>query len=157
MMASIKEIRRDMKDACHEMRVSNYKVVNGCTLLDLSEEADGNSWIEAMGEDPVHLTEAGLTKLAASVLKISESTDSSFSGGKRDLEEDNDRSFPLIHGRKPWVYGPVASRGGGRGGHGRQDNQRGQRGGQRGGLGRGLPGPQTGGYNSYGRFGGSKR
>ncbi len=150
MMASIKEIRRDMKDACHEMRVSNYKVVNCCTLLDLSEEADGNSWIEAMGEDPVHLTEAGLTKLAASVLKISESTDSSFSGGKRDLEEEDDRSFPLIHGRKPWVYGPVASRGGGRGG-------RGQRGGQRGGLSRGLPGPQTGGYNSYGGFGGSKR
>ncbi|MFN9907536.1 MAG: hypothetical protein ACK56F_15665, partial [bacterium] len=102
-------------------------------------------------------TEAGLMKLAASILKISESTDSSFSGGKRDLEEDDDRSFPLIHGRKPWVYGPVASRGGGRGGRGRQDILRGQRGGQRGRLGRGLPGPQTGGYNSYGGFGGSKR
>ncbi len=158
MMASIKEIRRDMKDACHEMRVSNYKVVNRCTLLDLSEESDSSSWIEAMGTDPVHLTEAGLTKLADSVLKISESTDSSFSGGKRDLEDD-DRSFSLIHGRKPWVYGPVMPRGGGRGGgRGRQDSLRGQRGsGQRGGLGRGLPGPQTGGYNSYGGFGGSKR
>ncbi len=83
-----------MKDACHEMRVSNYKVVNGCTLLDLSEEADGSSWIEAMGEDPVHLTEAGLMKLAASVLKISESTDSSFSGGKAGLRGGRRQVLP---------------------------------------------------------------
>jgi hypothetical protein len=121
MMAGIKEVRRDMKDACHEMIVSNYKVVNDCTLLELSEESDSSSWIESMGTDPVHLTEAGYAKLAASVLKVS-----SLSGGKSDLEEEDDRSFPVIYGRKSWIYGPGTGSATARGGPGRQDSLRGQ-------------------------------
>ncbi len=32
ILDGIKDIRRAVRDACHEWRVTNYKVVNGCTL-----------------------------------------------------------------------------------------------------------------------------
>ncbi len=39
ILEGIKEIRRVLRDSCHEWRLTNYKVVNGCTLLGLQEES----------------------------------------------------------------------------------------------------------------------
>ncbi len=94
------------KDACHEWRVANYKVVNGCTLLGLTEDSDFAAWEAAMGTDPVHLTEGALGRMAGQLFEMAEGGGSMFSGGKRALEDDEDRPSPLIQGRKPWIYGP---------------------------------------------------
>ncbi len=64
MLEGLREIRRELKDACHDWKVANYKVVNGCTLLGLTEESDVPAWEEAMGTDPVHLTDGALGKMA---------------------------------------------------------------------------------------------
>ncbi len=64
LLSGIKEIRRSIRDSCHEWQVSNYKVVNVCTMLDLQEESDYAAWAWAMGEDPVHLTKQAYGKLA---------------------------------------------------------------------------------------------
>jgi hypothetical protein len=133
LLEGLREIRREMKDACHEWKVANYKVVNGCTLLGLTEDSDYASWEAAMGTDPVHLTEGALGRMAGQLFEMAEGSGSMFSGGKRALEDDEDRPSPLIQGRKPWIYGPSQGRGG-RGGRGGQGGQRGGRGGARGGY-----------------------
>ncbi len=122
-----------MKDACHDWKVANCKVVNGCTLLGLTEESDVAAWEAAMGMDPVHMTDGALGKMAGQLCEMAESSDSMFSGGKRALEDDEDRPSPVTHGRKPWVYGLNQGRGG-RGGRGGQGGQRGGRGAARGGY-----------------------
>ncbi len=72
MLNGIKEIRRVIRDSCHEWRVSNYKVVNVCTMLDLQEESDYSAWEEAMGEDPVHLTSQAYGKMADCIFQMAE-------------------------------------------------------------------------------------
>ncbi len=83
----LREIRRELKDACHDWKVANYKVVNGCTLLGLTEESDFSSWEAAMGSDPVHLTDAALGTMAGLLCEMAEGNDAMFSGGKRALED----------------------------------------------------------------------
>jgi len=122
-------------------------VVNGCTLLGLTEESDFSAWEAAMGSDPVHLTDAALGTVACQLCEMAEGNDAMFSGGKRALE---DRPAPIIQGRKPWVYGPSQGRGGREG--------RGGRGGARGGFpsggygarGYSSSGSGYGGYNNSG-------
>ncbi len=163
MLEGLREIRRELKVACHDWKVANYKVVNGCTLLGLTEESDVPAWEVAMGTDPVHLTDGALGKMAGQLCEMAEGSDSMFSGGKRALEDDEDRPSPVIHGRKPWVYGPSQGRGG-RGGRGGQGGQRGGRGAARGGYPAGGYGARSysgsgsgySGYNSSG-YGNKKR
>ncbi len=69
LLEGLREIRREMKDACHDWKVANYKVVNGCTLLGLTEDSDYASWEAAMGTDPVHLTEGALGRVAGHTVK----------------------------------------------------------------------------------------
>jgi hypothetical protein len=164
LLEGLREIRREMKDACHEWRVANYKVVNGCTLLGLTEDSDYAAWEAAMGTDPVHLTEGALGRMAGQLFEMAEGSGSMFSGGKRALEDDEDRPSPLIQGRKPWIYGPSQGRGG-RGGRGGQGGQRGGRGGARGGYtpggfgARSLSSSGSGysGYNNNSNYGNKKR
>ncbi len=44
MLSGLKEIRRELKESFHEWKLANYKVVNGCTLLDLTEESEFQAW-----------------------------------------------------------------------------------------------------------------
>jgi len=120
ILGGLKEIRRAIKDACHEWRVTNYKVVNCCSLLELHEDSSYEAWEGAMGSDPVHLTDQGYGKVADSILQMAEGIDAVFSGGKREREEEDDRPAPTILGRRAWVYGSdgTQGRGGGRGGLG---------------------------------------
>jgi hypothetical protein len=120
ILEGIKDVRRAVRDACHEWQVTNYKVVNGCTLLGLHENSGYEVWEGAMGTDSVNLTEIAYRKIAESITQMSEGRDAVFSGGKRELEEE-ERPAPTILGRKAWVYGPNSShgRGGGRGRCGR--------------------------------------
>jgi hypothetical protein len=138
ILEGIKEIRRAQRDSCHDWRLTNYKVVNGCTLLGLQEESSFQEWEDAMGQDSVHLTERAYGKLAE---KMSEGFEAVFSGGKREREEEEERRDPILTGRKPWVYGSLAGqgRGGGRGGRGGRGAPRGGRGGYK-------PGSHAGGY-----------
>ncbi len=142
ILEGIKEIRRALRDSCHEWRISNYKVVNGCTLLGLQEESSFHEWEEAMGQDSVHLTEAGYGKMAEEIFQMSEGFEAVFSGGKREREEEEERPDPIISGRKPWVYGGMSGQGRGGGGRG----GRGGRGAPRGGRGGYKPGSHAGGY-----------
>jgi hypothetical protein len=166
ILEGIKDIRRAVRDACHEWRITNYKVVNGCTLLGLNENSGYEEWEGAMGTDSVHLTEPAYRKIAECITQMSEGRDAMFSGGKRELEEEEERPAPVILGRKAWVYGPnpTHGRGGGRGGAGGRGFPRGGRGGSRAGLHAGgygfSPAPRGsrgggsyGGYNNYGNFG----
>jgi hypothetical protein len=157
ILEGIKEIRRVLRDSCHEWRLTNYKVVNGCTLLGLQEESSFHEWEEAMGQDPVHLTESGYGKMAEEIFQISEGFEAVFSGGKREREEEEERPDPILAGRKPWVYGGLSGQGrGGRGGRGAP------RGGGRGGY---KPGSHAGGYgfspagsySGYSGYAGNKR
>jgi hypothetical protein len=109
ILEGTKDIRRAVRDACHEWRVTNYKVVNGCTLLGLHENSGYEEWEGAMGTDSVHLTEMAYRKIAESITQMSEGRDAVFSGGKRELEEEEERPAPTILGRKAWVYGPNTS------------------------------------------------
>ncbi len=43
--------------------------------------------------------------MADGIFQMAEVRDAVFSGGKRDLEEEDDRPAPIIMGRKAWVYG----------------------------------------------------
>ena len=147
MLEGLREMRRELKDACHDWKVANYKVVNGCTLLGLTEESAFPAWEEAMGTDPVHLTDGAMGKMAGQLCEMAESCDSMFSGGKRALEDDEDRPSPIVQGRKPWIYGPSLGRGG-RGGRGAQGGPRGGRGGARGGYTAGGYGARS--YSSSG-------
>jgi hypothetical protein len=141
ILGGLKDIRRAIRDACHEWRVANYKVVNGCTLLGLQEDSSYEAWEGDMGSDPVHLTDQGYGKLAESIFQMAEGIDAVFSGGKRELEVEEDRPAPTIMGRRAWVYGGEG-RGGGRGGQGGQ----GGRGAPRGGRAGGKVGSHAGGY-----------
>jgi hypothetical protein len=49
MLEGLREIRRELKDSCHNWKIANYKVVNGCTLLGLTEDSDCVAWEAAMG------------------------------------------------------------------------------------------------------------
>jgi hypothetical protein len=133
ILGGLKEIRRAIKDSCHEWRLANYKVVNCCTLLGLQEDSCFEAWEGAMGADPVHLTDQGYGKLADSIFQMAEGIDAVFSGGQRELEEEEDRPAPTIMGRCAWVYGNDGAygRGGGRGGQGGRGAPRGGRGGNR--------------------------
>jgi hypothetical protein len=144
-----------MKDACHDWKVANYKVVNGCTLLGLTEDSDYASWETAMGTDPIHLTDGALGRMAGQIFEMAEESDSMFSGGKRALEDVEDRLSPVIQGRKPWVYWPRQSRGGGPGGRSGPVGMRGGCGGIRGVLVSGGNGAGASGYGarSYGNSG----
>jgi hypothetical protein len=141
ILEGIKDIRRALRDSCHEWRVSNYKVVNGCTLLGLQDDSSFQEWEDAMGQDPVHFTEKAYGKLAEGIFQMSEGLEAVFSGGKREREEEDERPDPILMGRKPWVYGSTAGqgRGGGRGGLGSHGSSRGGRGGYK-------PGSHAGGY-----------
>ncbi len=112
ILEGLREIRRELKDACHDWKVANYKVVNGCTLLGLTEESDFPAWEAAMGTVPVHLTDGALGTVTGQLCEMAEGNDAMFSGGKRALEDEEDRPSPIIQGRKPWVYGPSQGRGG---------------------------------------------
>ncbi len=83
-----------MKEACHEWKLANYKVVNGCTLLGLTEESEFPSWEEMMGKDPVHLTGVGHAKLANEIVRMAEGPVTVFSGGKRAHDGEDDRPPP---------------------------------------------------------------
>jgi hypothetical protein len=103
-----------------------------------------------------------------SITQMSKGREAVFSGGKRELEKEEERPAPVILGRKAWVYGPNPShgRGGGRGGAVGRGFPRGGHGGSRAGLhaggygfspaARGSRGSGSyGGYNnSYGNFSG---
>ncbi len=117
------------------------KLINGCTLLGLQEDSSYDAWEGDMGSDPVHLTDQGYGKLAESIFQMAEGIDAVFSGGKRELEVEEDRPAPTIMGRRAWVYGGEG-RGGGRGGQGGQ----GGRGAPRGGRAGGKVGSHAGGY-----------
>ncbi len=84
ILEGIKDIRRALRDSCHEWRLTNYKVVNGCTLLELQEESSFQEWEDAMGQDSVHLTEKAYGKLAEEIFPMSEGFEAVFSGGKRE-------------------------------------------------------------------------
>jgi hypothetical protein len=118
LLGGLKEVRRELKEACHEWKLANYKVVNGCTLLDLTEESEFTAWDSMMGKDPAHLTGDGFAKLASGVLRAAEGPDVVFSGGKRAHDGEEDRPAPTISGRKAWIYSSSSGhgRGGGRGG-----------------------------------------
>ena len=118
LLGGLKEVRRELKEACHEWKLANYKVVNGCTLLDLTEESEFTAWDSMMGKDPAHLTGEGFAKLASGVLSAAEGPDVVFSGGKRAHDGEEDRPAPTISGRKAWIYSTSSGqgRGGGRGG-----------------------------------------
>jgi hypothetical protein len=103
MLGCLKEIRRELKEACHEWKLANYKVVNGCTLLGLTEESELPAWDEMMGKDPVHLTGDGHAKLATEIVRMAEGPDAVFSGGKRAHDGEDDRPAPFIGGRKQWI------------------------------------------------------
>jgi hypothetical protein len=92
ILEGIKEIRHVLRDSCHEWRLTNYKVVNGCTLLGLQEESSFHEWEEAMGQDSVHLTESGYGKMAEEIFQISEGFEAVFSGGKRERGRRRRRS-----------------------------------------------------------------
>jgi hypothetical protein len=102
--------------------------------------------------------------MADCIFQMAEGRDAVFSGGKRDLEEEDDRPAPTIMGKKAWVYGSH-KRGGGRGGLGGQGGQsapRGGRGGYRrgshaGGYGFSPASGNSGGYSKAGGRGGYKR
>jgi hypothetical protein len=143
MLGGLKEARQELKEACHEWKLANYKVVNGCTLLDLTEESDFTAWDCVMGKDPVHLTGDGFAKLANGVLRMAEGPDAVFSGGKRAHEGEEERPVPAIGGRKSWIYMSSTGRGGGRGGRGGGVSERG------GAAGRGLHVGRFGGGASY--------
>jgi hypothetical protein len=151
ILGGLKEARRELKEACHEWKLANYKVVNGCTLLDLSEESDFSAWDSMMGKDPVHLTGEGFAKLANGVLRMAEGPDAVFSGGKRAHEDEEERPAPVLGGRKSWVYTYSTGRGGGRGGRGGGAGDRG------GAAGRGLPANRFGGGTGYQSGGYNKR
>jgi len=151
ILGGLKEARRELKEACHEWKLANYKVVNGCTLLDLSEESDFSAWDSMMGKDPVHLTGEGFAKLANGVLRMAEGPDAVFSGGKRAHEDEEERPAPVLGGRKSWVYTYSTGRGGGRGGRGGGAGDRG------GAAGRGLPASRFGGGTGYQSGGYNKR
>jgi hypothetical protein len=116
-------------------------------------------------EDPVHLTKQAYGKLADGIFQMAEGRDAVFSGGKRDLEEDDERPAPTIMGRKAWVYGNGGGGRGGRGGQGGRGAPRGGRGGYKtgshaGGYGfspAGGSGGSTSGYGYGGNRGGYKR
>ena len=126
-------------------------------MLGLQEESSFQEWEEAMGQDPVHLTESGYGKMAEEIFQISEGFEAVFSGGKREREKEEERPDPILAGRKPWVYGGLSGQGrGGRGGRGAP------RGGGRGGY---KPGSHAGGYgfspagnySGYSGYAGNKR
>jgi hypothetical protein len=100
MLGGLKEIRRELKEACHEWKLANYKVVNGCTLLGLTEESEFPAWDTMMGKDPVHLTGDGHAKLATEIVRMAKGPDAVFSGGKRAHDGEDDRPAPIIGGRK---------------------------------------------------------
>ncbi len=108
--------------------------------------------------------DVALGRVAGQLCEMAEGSGSMFSGGKRALEDDEDRPSPLIQGRKPWIYGPIQSRGG-RGGRGGQGGQRGGRGGARGGYtpggfgarSLGSSGSGYSGYNTSSNYGNKKR
>jgi hypothetical protein len=153
MLNGLKEIRRELKEACHEWKLANYKVINGCTLLGLTEESEFHSWDEMMGKDPVHLTGNGHVKLANEIVRMAEGPDAVFSGGKRAHDGEDDRPAPIIGGRKQWIYLSASGsvRGGGRGGRGSTTSDRG--GGRGGAAGRGTPSGSYGGGYGYQRGG----
>jgi uncharacterized membrane protein YgcG len=153
MLSGLKEIRRELKEACHEWKLANYKVVNGCTLMGLTEESEFPSWEEMMGKDPVHLTGAGHAKLANEIVRMAEGPDAVFSGGKRAHDGDDDRPAPILGGRKQWIYnsapggGRGGAHGGGRGGRGGSAGDHGS--GRGGAAGRGTPAGRFGGGSGY--------
>jgi hypothetical protein len=84
ILEGLREIRRELKDACHDWKVANYKVVNRCTLLGLTEESDFSAWETAMGSDPVHLTDAALGIVAGQLCEMAEGNNAMFSGAGRE-------------------------------------------------------------------------
>jgi hypothetical protein len=122
-----------------------------------------------MRTDPLHLTDQGYGKLADSIFQMAEGMDAIFSGGKRELKEEDDRPAPSIMGRRAWVYGKegVQGRGGGREVQGGQGGRGGNRAGSHaGGYGfspvggsevSGSSGYGYGGYGGQGGYGNKKR
>jgi hypothetical protein len=104
LLAGLQEMQRELKEACHEWPLANYKVVNSCTLLNLSEDSSFSEWDLLMGKDPVHLTGDGYTKLANGIMNMGEGADVNFSGRKRGLEAEDDQPAPKIGGRKACIY-----------------------------------------------------
>jgi hypothetical protein len=146
MLSGLKEIRRELKEACHKWKLANYKVVNGCTLLGLTEESEFPSWDEMMEKDPVHLTGVGHAKLANEIVRMAEGPDAVFSGGKRAHDGEDDRPAPIIGGWKQWIYTSASGSGRGSG----RGSSTGDRGGGRGGAaGRGTPPGKYGGGSGY--------
>jgi hypothetical protein len=121
MLEGISSIRREIKDICYDERATLYHVVNPCGILGFydsnrEEEADGHK-----GNDPVHLAASGYEKLAQVLTQQVEDGCLAFSGGKRELEEEDPMSQEMranLPKRRDWIYkagGAGAWRGGSRG------------------------------------------
>ncbi len=102
LLDGIKDIRRALKDLCHDERIHLYKVVNPCGILGLYEESRSWESSASLGSDPVHLAGGGYAKLAEGIVKQVEEDAVDFNGGKRgrEDEQEGEEMGQVIPGRK---------------------------------------------------------
>jgi len=135
MLDGISKIRKEMKDICYEERATLYHVVNPCGILGFYDHGRVEEAELHRGSDGVHLAPSGYSKLAEAIVHQVEEEGMTFSGGKRELEEEDPVSQEqraAQPARRGWIYnvgGAGAWRGGSRGRSGGLGAYRGPRGG----------------------------
>jgi hypothetical protein len=132
MLERISGIRRELKDICYDERVTSYRVSNPCGMLGFYDNTREKEAETNRGTDPVHLANPGYDTLALGIIQQVEMESSSFNGGKRELEEEDELSQMMrssLARRRDWIYntGVAGSwRGGQRGRYGGPGSSRGR-------------------------------
>jgi hypothetical protein len=86
MLGDLADIKDAIRDECTTLGLKNFKVVSTCDLLGLHASVEEDEAIRLLGEDPVHLTEAGYAVLAEKLINILENENVTYVGEKRELE-----------------------------------------------------------------------
>ena len=115
MLEDLGRIKEAVDEVCREGGMRSYKVVSPPELLGIRAAMDEDELILILGGDAVHMAPLGYRRLAESFERMVESQRSTFSGGKRGREEEDDEEEGIDNfhrKRHEWLYSVVSGAGG---------------------------------------------
>jgi hypothetical protein len=116
MLEDLARLKEAVEEVCREEGMSRFKVVSPSELLGIRAVMDENELIQILGGDAVHMAPRGYRQLGECFVRMVESQKATFTGGKRDREEeeesDNGGIVNFHRRRHEWLYNVVSGEGG---------------------------------------------
>ena len=88
MLRDLAEVKEAIREGLMENGLRGFKVLSPCELLGMSGDMEDDELGRMLGEDPIHMTDAGFVSLAEKLCKLLEDDKLTFQGEKRSREKE---------------------------------------------------------------------